>query len=108
VLNYDLTEDMERKMKKSFLLSVVCPITFAVLTNTTHADVVNPILGLNIGGTLYDVTFHDSAGDTFNALWDADGDGVFLAVGPRYSTRPQRIGETHQERMQRPWRSSRH
>ena len=64
-------------MRKSRLLGAVCALTLAMLTNAAHAAVVNPLLALNIGGTLYDVTFHDGVGDSFNALWDADGDRAF-------------------------------
>jgi hypothetical protein len=41
------------------------------------AAIINPILNLDIGGTLYDVTFHDSPLLSFNGLWDQDDDGFF-------------------------------
>ena len=53
-----------------------------------RAAIINPILGLDIGGTLYDVTFHDQAGDTFNALWDQDDDGVFGGGTSLFSAAP--------------------
>ena len=75
-------------MKKSSLLAAVCAITLGILTPTTHAAVINPIFGLDIGGTLYDVIFHDQPDDSFNELWDADDDGVFSGGGSLFSTAP--------------------
>ena len=49
----------------SRLLGTVCAFTLVALTNPAHAAVANPILGLVIGGTLYDVTFHDGPVDSF-------------------------------------------
>ena len=80
-------------MKQSHLLGAVSAFTLAVLANTAQAAVFNPILGLDIGGTLYDVTFHDSAGDSFNALWDADDDGVFGGGASVFSASPTFWGD---------------
>ena len=63
-------------MKKS-LLGAVCAAVLVVLSNTSHAALVNSILGLDIDGTLYDVTIHTNAGDSFQGLWDADNDGAW-------------------------------
>ena len=41
------------------------------------AAIINPINGLDIGGTLYDVTFHDNPFLSFNDLWDQNDDGQF-------------------------------
>lgn len=62
------------------LLGAVCVFTLFILENTAHAIGVeiNPILSLEIDGTLYDVTFHD--GKSFNQLWDANNDGVCAPV----------------------------
>ncbi len=73
---------------KSRLWGAVCAFGLIVLTNPAHAALVKSILGLDIGGTLYDVTFHDGAGDSFNALWDADNDGVFGGGSSIFSTAP--------------------
>ena len=80
-------------MKKSHLYGAVCTFTLLALVNTAHAAIVNPILGLSIGGTLYDVTFHDGASDSFNALWDADDDGVFGGGGSVFSVAPTFWGD---------------
>ena len=80
-------------MKRSRLLGVVCAFTLPALAPTAHAAVVNPILGLDIGGTLYDVTFHDGVGDSFNALWDADNDGFFGGGGSVFAVAPTFWGD---------------
>jgi hypothetical protein len=80
-------------MKKLRLLVAVCASTLVVLANTAHAVTVNPILGLDIGGTLYDVTFNDGVGDSFNALWDADDDGVFGGGGSVFTAAPTFWGD---------------
>lgn len=77
----------------SRLSGAVCALTLAVLANPSHAATVNPIIGLDIGGTLYDVTFHDTAGDSFNRLWDADGDGVFGGGSSLFNTAPTFWGD---------------
>lgn len=71
-------------MNKSRLLGAVCAVTLVVLGNTANAAVVNPIIGLTIGNTVYDVTFHDGAGESFNAIWDANNDGVFDSAEPTF------------------------
>lgn len=58
------------------------------MAGTSQATVYNPILGLDIGGTLYNVTFHNQAGESFNALWDADDDGVFGGGTSVFSVAP--------------------
>ena len=68
-------------MNKSPALGAVCAFTLVVLAAPVKAAVINPILNLDIGGTLYDVTFHDGTGDSFNVLWDADNDGIFGGGG---------------------------
>lgn len=62
-------------MKKPHLLGAACAASLAVLSTQAHAALVTEILGLDIGGTRYDVTFHSQA--SFQNLWDADGDWVF-------------------------------
>jgi hypothetical protein len=69
---------------RSHLLGALCAAVFVVLANTAHAAVINPIFGLNIGGTLYNVTFHDGVDDSFNAIWDADNNGVFDSAAPTF------------------------
>ena len=64
-------------MNTSRLTGAICAAALLVLSNTSHAALVTSILGLDIGGTLYDVTFHTNPGETFAALWDADNDGVW-------------------------------
>ena len=71
-------------MKKSHLLGALCAFALVILANTAQAALVTQILGLDIGGTFYDVTFHTGSGDTFNALWDADGNGVFDSAAPTF------------------------
>ena len=73
--------------------SISLVVSALVLSTSVHAAVINPILGLNIGGTLYNVTFHDSAGASFNALWDADDDGVFGGGSSLFSTAPTFWGD---------------
>ncbi|MEN8107819.1 MAG: hypothetical protein ABFS22_07420 [Pseudomonadota bacterium] len=80
-------------MEKSHLLGAVCAFTLFLLANSAYAAVINPILGLDIGGTLYDVTFHDAEGDSFNALWDADDDGVFGGGASVFSAAPTFWGD---------------
>ena len=80
-------------MKKLRLLGAVCAFILVEPANTAHAEVINPILGLDIGGTLYDVTFHDDVGDSFNALWDADDDGVFGGGTSVFSASPTFWGD---------------
>ena len=73
-------------MKKSHLLGAVCAVNLVALSSAATAEVVNPIIGLNIGkgGTLYDVTFHDGSDDSFNAIWDADDNGDFDGAAPTF------------------------
>jgi hypothetical protein len=86
---------MNKKRGKGQMVfkSILLIVSTLVLSTSVHAAVVNPILGLNIGGTLYDVTFHDSAGASFNALWDADDDGVFGGGSSLFSTAPTFWGD---------------
>ena len=64
-------------MNKSRLLGAVCALTIAAYASSANAVLVTEILGLDINGTSYDVTFYSGAGDTFNALWDSNGDEIF-------------------------------
>lgn len=80
-------------MKKSQFLGAVCATALVVLANNTHATQVSQLLGVDIGGTLYDVTFHTTTGDTFNGLWDADDDGVFGGGGSVFSKAPTFWGD---------------
>jgi len=75
------------------LKSISLVVSTLVLSTSVHAAVVNPILGLDIGGTLYNVTFHDSVDDSFNALWDADDDGVFGGGSSLFNTAPTFWGD---------------
>ena len=77
-------------MKKSHLLGAVCAFSFVA---TSHAAVLNPISGVDIGGTLYDVTFHDSVGDSFNALCYCNYDGVFGGGSSVFATAPAFWGD---------------
>lgn len=69
-------------MRKSHLLGALCAFTLALLANTAQATLVTQISSLDIGGTLYDVTFHTGA--SFNSLWDANNDGVFDGTAPTF------------------------
>jgi len=55
---------------------------------SVSAAIINPIINLDINGTLYDVTIHDSPLLTFNELWDADDDGVFGGGSSVFSSAP--------------------
>ena len=50
-------------------------LLISAFSSNASAGLVTEILGLDIGGTAYDVKFHTNK--SFNELWDADGDGVF-------------------------------
>jgi hypothetical protein len=80
-------------MNKSRLTGAVFATALIVLSNTSHAALVNTILGLDIGGTLYDVTFHTNTGDSFTALWDADNDGVFGGGASVFTAAPHFWGD---------------
>lgn len=56
-------------------MAFVAIITTLAIPSGAAAAEMNPILGLDIGGTLYDVSFHP--GNSFNDLWDQDDDNVF-------------------------------
>lgn len=43
--------------------------------SSANAAQITELLGVDINGTSYDVTFH--LGSSFNDLWDADDDGIF-------------------------------
>ena len=75
-------------MNKSHLTGACCAFLLIAMSITAQAAVINPISGLNIGGTLYNVTFHDQPGATFNALWDLNDNGVFGDDGSLFSTAP--------------------
>ncbi len=75
-------------MKNSHLMGAICACVFCLLTPASNAAIVNPMLGLDIDGTLYDVTFHDFNVLSFNSLWDADDDGVFGGGGSVFSAAP--------------------
>jgi len=81
-------------MKKSQLLGTVCAAALLTLSNTSQAALVSEIVGLDIGGTLYDVTFHTGTGDSFMALWDQDNDGVFGGGTSEFSSQPQFWGNS--------------
>ena len=74
-------------------MGALCAYTLLELANTAQARLVNQILGLDIGGNLYNVTFHTGANDSFNALWDADNDGVFSGGGSVFSSAPKFWGD---------------
>ena len=80
-------------MKKSHLCGAVCSAALVILSNSAHAALVSQLLGLDIDGTLYDVTFHTGAGDTFQALWDADNDGVFGGGASVFTAAPTFWGD---------------
>ena len=50
-------------------------VVFGATSQSASAGLITNIPGLDIGGTLYDVTFH--ANPSFNDLWDANADRVF-------------------------------
>ena len=77
-------------MKKSHLLAALCALALVILANTAQAALMNPIMGLNIDGTVYNVTFHE---DSFNALWDADDNGAFGGGASVFSSAPTFWGD---------------
>ena len=72
----------------------MCAAALLTLSNTSQAALVSEIVGLDIGGTLYDVTFHAGTGDSFMALWDADNDGAWGGGGSVLTEAPQFWGNT--------------
>jgi hypothetical protein len=66
-------------------LGAVCAAALVVLSSTSHAALVSQILGLDMHGTLYDVSFHTGTDDSFMALWDVDNDRVWWSVIGLYS-----------------------
>ncbi|MBL3591738.1 MAG: hypothetical protein JMN24_18455 [gamma proteobacterium endosymbiont of Lamellibrachia anaximandri] len=64
-------------MKKTKIFRAVCLFALSSVVSSANADVVTELLSLDIGGTPYDVTFHTNSNESFNYLWDSNGDGVF-------------------------------
>jgi hypothetical protein len=53
--------------------------------SSVNAALVTQLLGVDVNGSLYDVTFHDAS---FNDLWDGDNDGVFESDGSLFDSQP--------------------
>ena len=79
-------------MKKSRLLGAVYAFTLLALVQPAHAALITSISSLDIGGKLYNVTFHSDT--SFNALWDADDNGVFGGGGSVFSSAPTFWGDS--------------
>ncbi len=60
-----------------FYKIILTIFTFGFMAASANAAVVSTINGLDIGGTLYDVTIHNNPEMTFNELWDSNDDGIF-------------------------------
>lgn len=73
-------------IKQVRLLIATCALTLAVFTSPAKAALVSQIEGLDIAGTLYNVTFHTNS--SFNALWDADGDLIFGNDASQFNAAP--------------------
>ena len=81
-------------MNKKQLVGAVCASVLYILTSTAHATIISNISALDIGGTLYDVTFlSNGSNESFNDLWDADNDGVFGGGASVFSSAPTFWGD---------------
>ena len=81
-------------MKKSHLVGALSAVAFSFVSMSSQAALVSQLLGLDIGGTRYDVTFHTNTGDTFLALWDADNDGVWGGGASVFTAAPLFWGDS--------------
>jgi len=75
------------KVKQLFISALL------VFPLSANAALVTSISALDIGGTLYDVTFHHSDSITFNDLWDSNGDKTFGNDASVFSTAPTFWGD---------------
>ncbi len=71
--------------------SIALVISTLLIATNAYSDIINPISGLDIGGTKYDVTFH--SGSTFNELWDGDDDGNWGGGGSVFDEPPTFWGD---------------
>jgi hypothetical protein len=69
-----------------FILTCLALLVMGV--STANAALVSQLSGVNVDGTLYDVTFHTDPFDSFNALWDGNDDGLFGVDGSLFDTAP--------------------
>ena len=74
--------------------SISLAATALVLSTSVNAALITNLSNLDINGTNYDVTFHTGAGDSFNALWDANDDGIFGGGGSTFATAPMFWGSS--------------
>ena len=80
-------------MKSSKLVGAIIALSYFLSTPYANSATITNLYDLDIGGTLYDVTFHTGNGDTFNALWDFGNDNVFGPDGSTFSTAPTFWGD---------------
>ena len=76
-----------------FYKTIALASTLLVTSAGVNAALITNLYNLDINGTNYDVTFHTGASDTFNALWDADSDGVFGGPGSLFDAAPTFWGD---------------
>lgn len=50
-------------------------LTLIIFSTPAHSALITSLSNLNIGGTLYNVTFNNT--NTFNEIFDVDSDGIF-------------------------------
>ena len=74
--------------------SIALAATLLVTSVGVNAALITNLSNLDINGTNYDVTFHTGAGDSFNALWDADDDGVFGGGASVFAAAPTFWGDS--------------
>ncbi len=79
-----------RKFNRFILFSLAL---LGVSVTSANAALVTELLGLDVDGTLYDVTLH-TGGDEFIDLWDGDNDGVFEADGSLFDSAPTFWGDS--------------
>ena len=72
-----------RSFKRFILISLAL---FGLSVSNANAALVTQMLGLDIGGTSYDVTFH--SGSSFYTLWDGDQNNVFGSDGSLFDSAP--------------------
>ena len=73
--------------------SIVLVATTLVLSTRVDAALITNLYNLDINGINYDATFHTGPGDSFNALWDADDDGVFGGGSSAFTNAPTFWGD---------------
>jgi len=77
-------------MKFKLLKGAFVGLIFSVscLFNMANAGLITSISGLNIGGTTYDVTLHNSTVTSWLDLWDVNDNGIFGDDASVFATPP--------------------